>query len=402
MLSMDTSPGLGVCGVGVMAAPFHPCPCVCMGLALDRAPHAIPSHLPHSSLAPIVHVLCLDELFVTDVADASILNRLFQRLWRVGQKHGWLECAWAHLHRSSQAGSQGWRGIPSERPGTDSDLQPPPRRPVRGRAPARPLPPLHRGAQGALPGARHGVHDRLPHAGHAQRGPLLSDPEPRRRSVPPLRRAGGRAAGPPRVRPGGHGPRAGADGGRRAPGPRALRGPVRPPAGRGRLHCPGAGQAHAAPARRARLHGRQPLAGLSLRHAHRRAVRAPHAPPLLRGGHPLGPLCQRGHRGGGRGGQAQGPPARPGAGGGRQPGVCQRPHHLSPAGDAERGVPGGACQVPCPPPPAGHPGAAAQGGGPRGGAGAGGGRFGIEGAEEGGGGGRHPGYGLATPPPAPP
>lgn len=120
----------------------------------------------------------------------------------------------------------------TERPGTDSDLQPPPRRPVRGRAPARPLPPLHRGAQGelgrgggpcllppvqrpasgspcaplavtarphhvpsghqsppsslprtpgALPGARHGVHDRLPHAGHAQRGPLLSDPEPRRR-----------------------------------------------------------------------------------------------------------------------------------------------------------------------------------------------------------------------------
>lgn len=31
-----------------------------------------------------VKVLCLDELFVTDVADAAILNRLFSRLWERG------------------------------------------------------------------------------------------------------------------------------------------------------------------------------------------------------------------------------------------------------------------------------------------------------------------------------
>ena len=30
------------------------------------------------------NVLCLDELFVTDVADAAILNRLFGRLWQQG------------------------------------------------------------------------------------------------------------------------------------------------------------------------------------------------------------------------------------------------------------------------------------------------------------------------------
>lgn len=30
------------------------------------------------------HVLALDEFFVTDIADASILNRLFTRLWTLG------------------------------------------------------------------------------------------------------------------------------------------------------------------------------------------------------------------------------------------------------------------------------------------------------------------------------
>ena len=31
-----------------------------------------------------MRVLCLDELFVTDVADAAILNRLFGRMWDRG------------------------------------------------------------------------------------------------------------------------------------------------------------------------------------------------------------------------------------------------------------------------------------------------------------------------------
>ena len=31
-----------------------------------------------------MRVLCLDELFVTDVADAAILNRLFGRMWDKG------------------------------------------------------------------------------------------------------------------------------------------------------------------------------------------------------------------------------------------------------------------------------------------------------------------------------
>ena len=29
-------------------------------------------------------VLCLDELFVTDVGDAAILNRLFSHMWDLG------------------------------------------------------------------------------------------------------------------------------------------------------------------------------------------------------------------------------------------------------------------------------------------------------------------------------
>ena len=29
-------------------------------------------------------VLCLDELFVTDVGDAAILNRLFSHMWGLG------------------------------------------------------------------------------------------------------------------------------------------------------------------------------------------------------------------------------------------------------------------------------------------------------------------------------
>lgn len=36
------------------------------------------------SIAAETHVLALDELFVTDVADAAIVNRLFTRLWESG------------------------------------------------------------------------------------------------------------------------------------------------------------------------------------------------------------------------------------------------------------------------------------------------------------------------------
>lgn len=36
------------------------------------------------AVASCTRVLCLDELFVTDVADAAILNRLFGRLWDQG------------------------------------------------------------------------------------------------------------------------------------------------------------------------------------------------------------------------------------------------------------------------------------------------------------------------------
>lgn len=36
------------------------------------------------SITAETHVLCLDELFVTDVADAAIVNRLFTRLWERG------------------------------------------------------------------------------------------------------------------------------------------------------------------------------------------------------------------------------------------------------------------------------------------------------------------------------
>lgn len=50
----------------------------------NHASTADPLTLVADDVAARTHVLCLDELFVTDVADAMILHRLFGRLWDRG------------------------------------------------------------------------------------------------------------------------------------------------------------------------------------------------------------------------------------------------------------------------------------------------------------------------------
>ena len=154
-------------------------------------------------------MLCLDEVFVTDVADAAIMSRLFGHMWDAGlvlvatsnrcSPHGAAlaqvvqpfrpvrlqrrACAGSRARCTSAACSATCSCSPSALSGCSAAHVQEAGRAVRARPAARPVPALHRQAGAAVPGARHGVHDRLPAQVPLPAGPVVHQRP--RRGVPP-------------------------------------------------------------------------------------------------------------------------------------------------------------------------------------------------------------------------